>query len=72
MSIRGVTGRSFMTSARGSFHDLRIVLTSWSSVNRPSSTALSDTIAATGLLIDAAWKSVSGVPIAPVSASATP
>jgi hypothetical protein len=38
----------------GSFQDFRIVLTSWSSENRPSCTAFSDAIAATGLLIDAA------------------
>ena len=54
INIRGVTGRSFVNSPTGSFHDVRIVFTSWSSVKRPSCTAFSDVIAAIVLLIDAA------------------
>ena len=52
--LRGVTGCSFVNGPSGTFHDFRIVLTSWSSENRPFCTAFSETIAATGLLIDAA------------------
>jgi hypothetical protein len=49
-----------------------MVFTSWSSANRPSWTALIDTIAATGLLIDAAWNIVSTVTGDAVPASARP
>ena len=54
ISMRGVTGLSLVNGVSGSVHDFRIVLMSWSSVNRLSCTAFSDTMAATGLLIDAA------------------
>lgn len=43
-----------------------------SSVKRPSCTARSTAIAATGLLIDAAWNTVSVSTGAPVSTSAMP
>jgi len=56
----------------GSCHDFRILLMSSSRENFPSSTAFRTAIAATGLLIDAAWNTVSGVTGAPVSTSATP
>jgi hypothetical protein len=59
MSVRGVTGRSFVNSPPSSLHDVRIVLMSASSVNSPSWTARRTPIAATGLLMDAAWNSVS-------------
>ena len=73
ISIRGVTaGDPSFPEPSGSFHDFRIVFTSWSRPKRRSWTARRDTIAATGLLIDAAWNMVSVVTGAPVSTSATP
>jgi len=71
-SARGVTGRARVNSLSGSFHDFRIVLMSWSSEKRPSWTARTTAIAATGLLIDAAWNSVLVSTALPVSTSATP
>jgi hypothetical protein len=54
MRVRGVTGRPPSNGEPGILQDVRMVLMSWSSPNRPPSTALSDAMAATGLLIDAA------------------
>jgi len=71
-SARGVTGRSRVKSPVGSFHDVSSVLTSVSSVKRPSCTALSTAMAATGLLMDAAWNNVPVSTLAPVVTSATP
>ncbi len=71
-SDRGVTGCLAVNADDGTFHDLRIVLTSSSSENFPSCTARRTPIAATGLLIDAAWKIVSVSAGAPVVTSATP
>jgi hypothetical protein len=72
VSMRGVTGPSFVNWPPSSFHDVRIVLMSVSSVNRPSCTARNTPIAATGLLIDAAWNTVPVSTGAPVTTSAIP
>jgi hypothetical protein len=49
----------------GTFHVFRFALTSASSERAPCSTSLSAPIAATGLLIEPAWKSVAVVTAAP-------
>ena len=72
MSDRAVTGCSRLRSLAGTFHDLRIELMSGVDRERPSCASRSAAIAVTGLLMDAAWKSVFTSPARPVSTSATP
>jgi hypothetical protein len=72
VSMRGVTGPSVVNWPPSSFQEVRIVLMSVSRVNRPSCTARNTAIAATGLLIDAAWNIVSVFSGAPVAMSAIP
>jgi hypothetical protein len=72
VSIRGVTGRRLVNSPPSSFHDVRIRLMSSSRENSPSCTARNTPMAATGLLIDAAWNTVPVSTGAPVTTSAVP
>jgi hypothetical protein len=60
-SRRSVTFSVFVNSFSGTFQDVRRSFTSWSSDSLPCSTSRSAARAATGLLIDAAWKRVRGV-----------
>ena len=72
MSDRGVTGWSRLRSLTGTCHDLRIELMSASIENLPSWASRRAAIAATGLLIEAAWNGVFTSTARPVSTSATP
>lgn len=65
-------GTGFGELAGGQLPRLEDRVDVWSSVNRFSCTAFSDAIAATVLLIDAAWNIVRGLIGVRVSESATP
>jgi hypothetical protein len=67
-----VTAWSRVCSLAGTFHDLSSALTSPSSDTLPSCASFMTVIANTGLLIDAAWKTVPVSTSRPVSTSATP
>ncbi len=72
MSRRNVTFSAFVNALFGTFHDRSFALMSSSSENRPRSTKCMAAIAATGLLIEPAWNSVSSVTPATWPASLTP
>ena len=55
---RGVTGLPSVSGLGGSFQRLRTVLMSASRLSLPSWTRVMAAMAATGLLIEAAWKRV--------------
>ena len=55
---RKVTFCSFVNSLSGTFHRFSFTFTSSSMDNLPCSTRYNAPVAATGLLIDPAWKSV--------------
>ena len=67
-----MTGVFRVRSFSGSFQDFRYSLMLWSSESLPCSTFLNAASAETGLLIEAAWKSVASVAGVIASASAEP
>ena len=69
---RSVTFSVAVNSLSGTFHDLRYWLTFVSRFSVPRSTRRSIAVAATGLLMEAAWKSVVGVTESGLPASFTP
>ena len=71
-SFSSVTGVFPVSAFAGTFQLLRNLLMSPSSESLPSSTRASAPIAETGLLIEAAWKSVDVVTGCFASASASP
>ncbi len=71
-SRRSVTFSVVVNSLPGSFQETSFALTSSSSDSRPPWTRRSAAIAATGLLIDAAWKRVRGVARSGAPAFSTP
>jgi len=71
-SRRSVTGSRAVRSLAGTFHDVSVSFTSRSNSSFPSCTSTSAPVAATGLLMDAAWKSVAGVAARCDSTSAIP
>ena len=69
---RSVTFSVAVNLLSGTFHDLRYRFTFVSRFSVPRSTRRSIAVAATGLLIEAAWKSVAGVTESGLPASFTP
>src|SRR6478672_10870127 len=69
---RSVTFSVVVNLLSGTFHDVRYRFTFVSRLSVPRSTRRSMAVAATGLLMDAAWKSVAGVTESGLPASFTP